>query len=270
VAQKYLQPRSNYSSAQRARVNTVPAYDEDNFDDAEPVRIPSSALHYQRLADVRTEVGRAPADEQVLSSQRSYRVSNRSTIPPRRSATQTSIPVVHGLRQREADTETNEIDIRNTDQLIETISRPRFHWTVILGMAMFTMLVGWVLLTMLANWWQVTQDDWHYGRPRTFQVDMLVGHNDSATNPSHFIAINLQRHVQIIEFPGGDASKAKIYTGPTLVGPGQELAVVTLTFKDVNGDGKLDMIVNVQDSHFVFINDHGQFRPVRPGENVQL
>lgn len=270
MAQKYLQPRSDYRSAQRARVNTVPAYDEDEFDDAEPVRMPSSALHYQRLADVRTEVGRAPADVKVLSSQRSYRASNRSTIPPRRSATQTSIPVVHGLRQREADTETNEIDIRNTDQLIETISRPRFHWTVLLGMAMFTMLIGWVLLTMLANWWQVTQDDWHYGRPRTFQVDMIVGHNDSATNPSHFLAINLQRHIQVIEFPGGDASKAKIYTGPTLVGPGQELAVVTLTFKDVNGDGKLDMIVNVQDSHFVFINDKGQFRPLRPGENVQL
>lgn len=256
--------------AQRARVNTVPAYDEDDFDDAEPVRIPSSALHYQRLADVRTEVGRAPADVQGLGSQRNYRATTRSTVPPRRSATQTSIPVVHGLRQREAATETGELAIRNTDKLPETTFRPRFHWTVILGMAMFTMLVGWVLLTTVANWWQVTQDDWHYGRPRTFQVDMVVGHNDSVTNPSHFIAINLQRHIQIIEFPGGDSSKAKIYTGPTLVGPGQELAVVTLTFKDVNGDGKQDMIVNVQNSHFVFINDNGQFRPARPGENVQL
>ncbi len=147
---------------------------------------------------------------------------------------------------------------------------PRFHWTVLLGMAMFIMVVGWVLLTTVANWWQVTQDDWHYGRPRTFQTDMVVGHNDSAANPSHFLALNLNRHIQIIEFPGGDSSKAKIYMGPTLVGSGQELAVVTLTFKDVNGDGKLDMIVNVQDSHFVFINDTGQFRPARPGENVQM
>ena len=58
--------------------------------------------------------------------------------------------------------------------------------------------------------------------------------------------------------------------GPTLVGADQDLAVVTLTFKDVNGDGMLDMIVNLQDSHFVFINDNGQFRPARPGENIQL
>jgi hypothetical protein len=137
-------------------------------------------------------------------------------------------------------------------------------------MAMFTMLVGWVVLTMLSSWWQVTQDDLHYGRPRTYQTDIAVGHNDSAANPSHFIALNIKSHIEIIEFPGGDTSKARIYVGPTLIGTGQDLAAVTLTFKDVNGDGKLDMIVNVQDSHFVFINDNGQFRPARPGENVQL
>src|SRR2546425_1583080 len=44
---------------------------------------------------------------------------------------------------------------------------------------------------------------WHYGRPRTFQTDAVVGHNDSAASPSHFIAINLNRHVEVIECPGG-------------------------------------------------------------------
>jgi hypothetical protein len=180
------------------------------------------------------------------------------------------MPIVSGNRRRDEETETSEIAIRRTDELMTHSFMPRFHWTVFLGMAMLTMLVGWVLLTMLANWWQVTQDDWHYGRPRTFQTDMAVGHSDSAINPSHFMALNLNRHIQIIEFPGGDSSKAKIYMGPTLVGPGQDLAVVTLSFKDVNGDGKLDMIVNMQDSHFVFINDNGQFRTARPDENIQI
>jgi len=40
---------------------------------------------------------------------------------------------------------------------------------------------------------------------------MVVGHNDSEAHPSHFIAINVDRHVDVIEFPGGDASKARIY-----------------------------------------------------------
>jgi len=146
----------------------------------------------------------------------------------------------------------------------------RFHWLVYVSLAMFVMLAGWILLTMLINWWQVVQDDWHYGRPRTFQVDQVVGHNDSNAHPSHFIALNLHSHIEIIEFPGGDVSKAKVYIGPVLIGPDQDLAPVTLTFKDVNGDGNLDMIVNVQDSHFVFVNDNGQFRSPHAGENVQL
>jgi len=257
VAQKYLQ--GIYNPAELYA-----------FDDAEPERTPSSALHYQRIADVRSEVGRASADVRVLSSQGSYQTRNKSTVPPRSSATKTNMPAVSGNRRHDEETANDEIAIRRTDDLMIRPFMPRFHWTVLLGMAMFIMVVGWVLLTTVANWWQVTQDDWHYGRPRTFQTDMVVGHNDSAANPSHFLALNLNRHIQIIEFPGGDSSKAKIYMGPTLVGSGQELAVVTLTFKDVNGDGKLDMIVNVQDSHFVFINDNDQFRPARPGENVQM
>ncbi len=265
------QGRGKYASApQRKPVKIVDAYqdDDEDYDDSWPPRLPNSSIHYQRLADVRTEVGRVPADVKVLSSQGNYRVSKKSTIPPRSTATQTSLPVVQGNRRREVHTD--EVAIRDIDRLVGGHGRLRVHWMVFVGMAMFTMLVGWVVLTMLASWWQVTQDDWHYGRPRTYQTDMVVGHSDSAANPSHFIAINVNRHIEVIEFQGGDPSKAKVYVGPTLIGPGQDLAVVTLTFKDVNGDRQLDMIVNIQDSHFVFINDSGQFRPARPGENVQL
>ena len=145
-------------------------------------------------------------------------------------------------------------------------TRLRWHWLVFVGLAMFIMILGWVAFSALGNWWQITLDDWHYGRPRTFQTDAVVGHHDSADHPSHFLAINLDRHVLIIELPGGDPSKAKIYTGPVLIGPGQDLAPVTLSFQDVNGDGKPDMIVTIENSHVVFINDSGGFRPARPGE----
>ena len=269
-----MQQWRKYSPAQKLHVNTGEELSpEDEYDDTWPVRMSSSARRYQDLADVRTEVGRTHADVQSLASEGVYHQRNtggKSTVPPRRSATQTDLPVIQGNRRRPV--QTDDIPIRHSDhlQFAEGNNRPRFHWLVFVGMAMFTMLVGWVVLTMLSNWWQVTQDDWHYGRPRTYQTDMVVGHNDAAANPSHFIALNIRSHIEIIEFPGGDASKAKIYVGPTLIGTGQDLAVVTLSFRDVNGDGKLDMIVNVQDSHFVFINDGSQFRPARPGENVQL
>jgi len=94
----------------------------------------------------------------------------------------------------------------------------------------------------------------------------VVGHDDSPAHPSHFIAINLDRHVVVIELPGGDASKAKIYNGPTLLRPGQDLPPVTLSFRDVNGDGLLDMLITIAGSSIIFDNDHGSFRPPRPGE----
>ncbi len=66
---------------------------------------------------------------------------------------------------------------------------PRLHPLVFLGIGMITMLALWMLITMVANWWSVKWNDIQYGRPRTFQVDAVVGHSDSSNSPSHFIAI---------------------------------------------------------------------------------
>ena len=139
---------------------------------------------------------------------------------------------------------------------------------VIVGMLFMAAL--FLMMNTLSSWWQIHQDDVTYGRPRTFQVDAVVGHNDSVSNPSHFIFINLNRHVVIIELPGGDTTHARIYNGPTLFGNGQDLTPVTAVFKDVNGDGKIDMIVLIQDQRLVFINDGTQFVPQQPGQQVHL
>jgi len=133
---------------------------------------------------------------------------------------------------------------------------------------MVAMLGLWVLGNMALHWWQVTQDDFHYGRPRTFQVDAVVGHHDSPSNPSHFVAMNYRSHVIIVEFPGGDTTHARLYQGPALYGDGQDLAAVTLAFKDINSDNKPDMILVVGATHIAFINDGGQFRLLKPGEQV--
>jgi len=139
---------------------------------------------------------------------------------------------------------------------------------VVVGMLLMAAL--FLMMSTLGSWWQVHQDDVTYGRPRTFQADAVVGHNDSVTNPSHFIFLNLNRHVEIIELPGGDTTHARIYNGPTLFGNGQDLTPVTAVFKDVNGDGKIDMVVQIQDQRLVFINDGTQFVPQQPGQQVHL
>lgn len=288
MAQNRIPPRrgNNIPIKQTPLYDADTVQDEEEYDDVWPPRLPNNARRYPQAADVQTgdryarTAGRTRTrpDVQTLSSQASRRKRDedeeyRSTIPPRRSATQTGIPAVQPQRRRPV--QTDDVDVADeiiprTEALQRSGRKRRLHWLVFVGGAMLIMVLGWVVLSMFANWWQVTQDDWHYGRPRTYQVDAVVGHNDSPSNPSHFIAMNLNSHIDIIEFPGGDATKARVYIGPTLIGPGQDLAPVTLDFRDVNGDGKVDMIVNVGGSHFVFINDNGSFRPARTTDNIHM
>jgi len=137
--------------------------------------------------------------------------------------------------------------------------RRRFHWLFFVGIALLVMLMGYVGFGALGSWWHIHQDDSTYGRPRTFQIDAVVGHHGSSQNPTHFIALNLSRHILIIEIPGGDVSKSLSYSGPTLMGDGQDLVPVTLTFQDVNGDGRLDMLVHIEDQIIVFLNNSTKF-----------
>jgi hypothetical protein len=136
----------------------------------------------------------------------------------------------------------------------------RAHPLLFLGLGMLAMLILWQLLTAGLNWWNNTMDYLHYGYPRTYQTDAIVGHSDSASNPSHFIATNLHGHIEIIEFPGGDGSHARVFLGPQLFGPDADTAPVTLKFIDINGDHRPDMLVFFQSSWILFVNDQGSFR----------
>jgi hypothetical protein len=156
-------------------------------------------------------------------------------------------------------------------QLSVSVQHQRFHWSVYAGVGMLACLMLVLAGNIGLSWFQVKRDDLTYGYPRTYQTDAVVGHDDSPTHPSHFVAINLNGRTTIIEFPGDDPTRATIIAGPTDVNPNAALDPVTLTFKDVNGDGKPDMIVTINGTNrVVYINDHGTFRPLKPGESVNL
>ncbi len=146
---------------------------------------------------------------------------------------------------------------------------PRFHWLVWVGIGMLAVVVLWIVGGLVVSWWSTYQDDLHYGRPRTYQTDARVGHYD-AQKPSHFIAINLHGQTEVIEFPGGDPTKAKVYLGPSLSGQTSDLDIVTVSFKDLNGDGKPDMILIVDNMKYPFLNDNGAFRPPHADEHINV
>jgi hypothetical protein len=152
---------------------------------------------------------------------------------------------------------------RKTDEIpvIGQRRKLRLHWLFFVGLVLLLMLLGYVGLNAFGSWWQNHQNDVTYGNPRTFQIDAVVGQGDSPAHPSHFISMNLNRHIVIVDIPGGDISKSVIYSGGVLVGDGQDLTPVTLSFSDVNGDGKPDMLVHVADQTIVFLNNGTKFVP---------
>lgn len=238
---------ANTTQEQRIRDTQYPEDDllmmEDDPDASNPPRLPSSAIRLNPPITRRSnrEVGpdtRRPA----------------SYVPPRR--TQKPDP---GLLSPSSAARAP----RNTTAAYPEIQgkrgRRNIHWLFYVGLSLIALLSLWALGAAALGWGTNVYNNFLYGYPRTFQTDAVVGHNDNAHNPSHFIAVNLHGQIIIIEFPGGDPSKSTDYIGPELIGPQDDLLPVTLTFNDYYHNGKIDMVVHVSDKSFIFCNNGVKF-----------
>ncbi|HYP40834.1 MAG TPA: hypothetical protein VEX13_10785 [Chloroflexia bacterium] len=133
-----------------------------------------------------------------------------------------------------------------------------------------TLLALYVVISSAVEWTQVKLDDLQYGRPRTMQVDAYVGHSEAEGVPSHFVAMNLNRRVTILEMPGSDSTKVNTIVGPYLFGQGEDLTPVQLNVQDVNGDAKPDLIVSVKSEQLIYLNDGATFKLITPEERAAL
>ncbi len=168
------------------------------------------------------------------------------------STRRTSTAIDEGLDERPARSSARRYrSTMTTQEQTAPVARRRpLHWTVLVGLTLLCMLAGFVVFSALGNWWQHTQDTLHYGMPRTFQMDAVVGHQDSAAHPSHFIALNLGGHLSVIEMPGGDVSKTVIYAGPVLYGQDAALVAVTLSVAH-DGQGKPELVLHYQNNEVI-------------------
>ncbi len=254
-------------------------YDVELDNDAlYPSRMSSSAKRYQQTTDVPPPSQRTVTrpDQQQLRQPNPYDTVNvyvrqrRSSQGPtsshqRQTVTQPQRPTQQAprpARQPEPEQDDDEPETEHLPRTHQRVRKPRFHGLAYVGVGMIAMLILWIIGAIALNWWQGYQDDLRYGHPRTYQIDARVGHNDAQT-PSHFIALNLNHRVEVIEFSGGDATKARVYLGPLLTGQTNDQDIVTVSFKDVNGDGKPDLILSVENAKYVYINDNGAFRPLQ-------
>ncbi len=210
--------------------------EEDSYNDVWPPRTKNSTLRYTTPQTPRTTPTYHVHPDHVVSVRRASLVGQHSTQ--------------NTIRQQQ----TPEQDGPNIPTRRENLHVFFGRWLLVVGSFLVVMLIGWIVLSAFGSWMQIKRDDYTYGRPRTFQIDYNVGHGTVVKPYSHFIALNLNRHIEVIEIPGEDASRSQIYVGPTLLGPGQDLTPVTLSFEG-GTPGHPNLVLHVSDSTFLFLNE---------------
>ena len=165
--------------------------------------------------------------------------------------------------RRYYDTQGNQVIQQGNKRLVIHQQPPpatrRLHWSFILGLGMVLTLLLWIGASEALTWWTNHQLDVTYGMPRISQADALVYPSDTQAHPSHYIFLNLNGTIMIVELPHGDSAHARIYKGPSVYSDNPSYTPVTGGFQHV--DGKIEMIVRVGDQSFVYVNDGTQFKP---------
>jgi hypothetical protein len=148
---------------------------------------------------------------------------------------------------------------------------PQRLYTAIYAVTLILAAIAiYVVISLFIGKAHVLIDDLRYGRPRTTQLDAFVGHEEASGQATHLMAINLNRQATVIELPGGDPAKARTITGPYLFGADEDLTPLLLSLRDMDGDGKLDLLLDVRHEQIVYLNRDGEFRMPTPAEQSTL
>ena len=145
----------------------------------------------------------------------------------------------------------------------EELARRGRHPLLYIGICLVIMVVFLTVYTLIPPAFQKWQDERVYGYPRTFQTDANVGH----TGTEHFIALNNHGTIEVVEIPNypSPANQTRLYIIVRLTNQGADLIPATVSFPDVNGDGKPDLEVEVLDgsnpSVWVLFNNGTSFVP---------
>src|SRR5712692_3053562 len=144
--------------------------DEDDYDDAWPPRLPSSAINYQkRAADVQTEDYPRVGKKLVVPSNlppgvvliRGIPCANVGGAWMKVALHDGPPPGAGASPQRQAQDRQTEEHVLDRQPSRRRVL-PRVHWLVFVGSAFLLMVGGWVLFNSLTSWLQGKVDDARY------------------------------------------------------------------------------------------------------------
>lgn len=135
---------------------------------------------------------------------------------------------------------------------------------------LLAMMATYLIIGTLLGWGQVWFDDFWYGRPRTMHLTGFVGHDEANGQPSHFVGLNLNRQVVVLQFPGGNVDEVRTLHGPYLFGKGEDLTPVHIALEHMDQDTNVDLVVTVRNEQIIYLNKNGEFRLPTGREQQQL
>src|SRR6266568_4723168 len=145
----------------------------------------------------------------------------------------------------------------------EELTRPGKHPLFYIGICLVIVVVFLTAYTLIPPALQKWQDERTYGYPRTYQTDSNVGHGGM----EHFIALNNHGTIEVVEIPTNPSptNQPRLYIVTHFADQGADLIPATVSFSDVNQDGKLDMVVTVYNgtnpSEYFLFNNGATFVP---------
>lgn len=233
---------------------------------------PKSLLRHRPIGEQKDVVGKAQEPELAPAIQCTSRLSKQTgsdSVPAwkRPTATSTaysgqrrSAPPLAPLSLPASRSTRTHTSSPTTIHRAKTTQRVGSHMThyhplLILGLGMMLMILLWMMLSTLLGWATTALDTLRYGNPPTYQTDVYVGHNEHPGQPSHFIALNLHRHIEIIEIEGGDPAHTRIYPGPQLYGSQDDLTPTTLSFITPEGKKYPNMILHIGNAQLTYTNN---------------
>jgi hypothetical protein len=155
------------------------------------------------------------------------------------------------------------VPVRRPERRTEALPPQGKHPLFYAGICLVIMTLFFTCFVLIPPVLQKWSDDRTYGYPRTFQTDADVGHG----GVEHFIALNNHGTIEVLEIPNNPSTtnQPRLYIIVRLSSQEADLVPATLSFPDINGDGRPDMQVTVVDgsnpSIWILFNNGTTFVP---------